>query len=63
MNDNPIMTSKDVAQYLKISLTAVYRMSQEGEIPSHKVGGRRRFRRDEIDKWFAGKLTKKIKKS
>jgi excisionase family DNA binding protein len=46
----PIMTSKEVAEYLRISQTTLYRLIRRGEIPSFKVGVDYRFRRDAIDK-------------
>jgi len=47
-----IMTAKEVAQYLRIPLRTVYKLSQEGKIPATKVGRHWRFRKDLLDKWF-----------
>jgi excisionase family DNA binding protein len=52
---SPMMTPTEVAEYLRIHGSTVYRLIRRGEIPSFKVGGDYRFRRDEIDKWLAEK--------
>jgi len=43
----------DVAQYLRISTDAVYRMVERSEIPHTRIFKRRglRFHPDEIEKW------------
>jgi excisionase family DNA binding protein len=39
--------SRGAADYLGISLGHLYNL--KGNVPSHKVGGRRRYRRSELD--------------
>ncbi len=51
----PIMTPNEVAQYLRIHYTTLYRLIRRGEIPAFKVGSDYRFRRDAIEKWVAEK--------
>jgi excisionase family DNA binding protein len=51
-----IMDVKEVAEYLALSPTTVYRMLTSGEIPNVKVGGQYRFPKAVIDDWIAGKL-------
>ena len=48
------LTIEELAEYLKMGRTKLYRMAQEGEIPASKVGNQWRFDRDEIDKWMKG---------
>ena len=38
-----LMTSHEVADYLKVDLRTVYRYIKQGQIPKVKVGGRWRF--------------------
>jgi excisionase family DNA binding protein len=52
---SPIMTIKDVAEYLHIHPSTLYKMIHLGEIPSFKIGSDHRFRRDEIVEWIAKK--------
>ena len=47
-----IMTIGEVANYLKIPKSTVYKLAQEGKIPRQKVGRHWRFRRSTINKWL-----------
>jgi len=47
-----IMTIDEVAKYLKIPKSTIYKLAQEGKIPSQKVGRHWRFRKSTIDKWL-----------
>lgn len=48
-----VMTVDEVAQYLRVSRSTVYRLLRDGEIPASKVGGYWRFRRHVIDTWLS----------
>jgi len=52
---SPIMTSKEVAKYLRIHQITLYKLIRRGEIPSFKIGSDYRFSRGEIEKWIAEK--------
>ena len=59
MDDFPqVLTVKQVAQYLQIEAQSVYKMAQRNKIPSTKIAGQGRFKKDILDDW----LTKRIKK-
>lgn len=45
------LTVRELAQYLKISVDLVYKLTQQGKIPVSKVGNLLRFDREEIDAW------------
>ena len=47
-----VMTVTEVAHYLKISVSKVYRMANEGQIPAFRVGKSWRFKQDMIDAWI-----------
>ena len=47
-----IMTLEEVAKYLRVHKSTVYRMAREGSIPSSKVANQWRFRKARIDEWF-----------
>ena len=51
-NAESIMTIEEVADYLKIPRSTVYKLAQEGKIPCQKVGRQWRFRKRTIDKWL-----------
>jgi excisionase family DNA binding protein len=48
-----VMTVDEVAQYLRVSRSTVYRLLRDGEVPASKVGGYWRFRRHVIDTWLS----------
>lgn len=50
---DPVMTVSEVAAYLKIAESTVYRLVKEGRLPGRKVGGAWRFSRRELEKWLA----------
>ena len=47
-----IMSIDELAAYLKISKSTLYKLSQQGKIPSQKVGRHWRFRKEAIDRWL-----------
>jgi len=52
LDQNPILTMDDLAVYLKVSKSTLYKLVQEGTVPGHKVGKHWRFRRSTIDQWL-----------
>lgn len=46
------LTLDELADYLKLSRSKLYRMAQEGGLPASKVGAQWRFDRHEIDEWM-----------
>ncbi len=47
-----IMTIEEVADYLRVPVSSVYKLAQRGKIPASKVGRHWRFRREFIDQWI-----------
>ena len=47
-----VMTVPEVAEFLKVHRTTIYRMVRKGQIPSFKIGNNYRFDRDAIEKWM-----------
>ena len=47
-----IMTSSEVAEYLRLPLRTVYKLCQEGKLPAAKIGKHWRFRKEKLDQWF-----------
>ena len=48
-----VMTVDEVAKYLRIPRSSLYKLAQEGRIPCQKVGRHWRFRRAAIDEWLS----------
>ena len=47
-----VFTIEELAKYLKISKSTLYKLAQEGSIPGQKVGKHWRFHKDAIDQWL-----------
>jgi len=47
-----IMNVAETSQYLRIPVSTLYKLAQEGKIPGQKVGRHWRFRREAIDRWL-----------
>ena len=54
-----LMTTKEVARYLKLRPETVLRKVKRREIPAIKMGGRFRFDTNQIDKWLRHSSTLK----
>jgi excisionase family DNA binding protein len=48
-----IMTTKEIAKYLKLHQITICKLCNEGKIPSVRVGRVWRFDKDVIDEWIA----------
>lgn len=46
------MTISELAEYLKISRSTLYKLAQENRLPGQKVGRHWRFRKETIDQWL-----------
>jgi len=47
-----LMTLEEVADYLRVTKTTVYRLLRQGKIPANKVGRQWRFDKTLIDEWL-----------
>jgi len=47
-----VLTALELASYLRIHPTTVYKLAKRGELPAFKVGGDWRFNRVSIEKWL-----------
>ena len=45
-----IMSARDVAKYLKLSFSTIYKLAASGEIPGFKIGDSWRFEMKEVQK-------------
>jgi len=55
LNMEKWLTLEQIAEYLQMSTSSIYKMAQAGKIPAYKVGRQWRFRKEEIDKWVEKK--------
>ncbi|MCG2710750.1 MAG: PTS sugar transporter subunit IIA [Candidatus Omnitrophica bacterium] len=56
MSDQIIMTTKELAKYLKLNEKTIIKMAQQKEIPGVKVGNQWRFHRSVIDAYLKQNL-------
>jgi excisionase family DNA binding protein len=49
---NQVLTALELASFLRIHPTTVYKLAKKGELPAFKVGGDWRFNRTSIEKWL-----------
>lgn len=51
-----VMTIEDLAKYLKLSTSTLYKLCAERKVPGQKVGRHWRFHREAIDDWLKHSL-------
>lgn len=50
--EGEVLTIEELAVYLRVAKSTLYKLSQEGRIPAQKVGRHWRFRKGAIDRWL-----------
>ncbi|MFO8089469.1 MAG: helix-turn-helix domain-containing protein [Desulfatiglandaceae bacterium] len=53
-----IMTTKEVAKYLRLHEISILKYAAAGKIPAVRIGSRWRFDKEAIDRWLAGESSK-----
>lgn len=51
-----VLNTEELALYLRIPNSTLYKLVREGKIPSQKIGRHWRFRKGAIDRWPPGTL-------
>lgn len=51
-NLGEILTIDELASYLKIPKSTLYKLVREAKVPCQKVGRHWRFRKEAIDRWL-----------
>lgn len=46
------MNVAEVSEYLKISVSSIYKLTSSSQIPHYKSGKKLYFKKDEIDEWI-----------
>jgi excisionase family DNA binding protein len=52
-----LLTSQELANYLKLNQATIIRKAQKGEIPAIRIGKQLRFNKSSIDRWLREKTT------
>jgi len=50
-SSDEVMTIEELAAYLKIPKSTLYKQVQEGKVPGQKIGKQWRFGKKAIDRW------------
>ncbi len=53
MVNHEILNIKEVSDYLKIPVSTVYKLAQDGKVPAIKVGKHWRFLKKDLDEMFS----------
>jgi excisionase family DNA binding protein len=62
MNPNGrVFTVKELAKYLRVHSTTVYRLAKNGQLPGFRIGSDWRFRAEDVDRWL--KLSQRKERS
>ncbi len=56
----PLMNSKQAAEYLRISHRTLYKMIERKEVPVAKVGGSLLFSPEALDEWVKNRIEDSI---
>jgi len=56
--DDKVMTVIEVAEYLNVHPSTIYRLLRRKEIPAFRVGSDWRFNRESIDTWRTSRETR-----
>ena len=57
-----IMTTKEMAEYLRLHQITICKFAAEGKIPAIRVGRVWRFDKEAIDKWISEGQSKNVSK-
>lgn len=52
MVDTEFYTAEEIAEYLRLPLSTVYKLAQDGKLPGFKVGRHWRFRKEAFQDWI-----------
>lgn len=55
--NDAVMTIEELAVYLKVSKSTLYKLCAEDKLPGQKVGRHWRFHREMIDNWLKSRRT------
>jgi excisionase family DNA binding protein len=58
MPDTKVLTVRELATYLHVHQTTIYRLLKNRELPAFKVGSDWRFNVETIDQWRMGKTAR-----
>jgi excisionase family DNA binding protein len=61
--DGEILTVDDVARFLRVPKSTVYKLARGGELPASRIGKHWRFLRHEIHEWMRSRSSSVVKQA
>jgi len=58
-----VMTIDDLASYLQLSKSSLYKLAQAGKVPGQKIGKHWRFHKEVIDGWLKEQRAREQRRS
>lgn len=58
VSETQVLMTGELARWLRIPKSSLYKLSQEEQIPATKIGGRWRFDREIVSEWFRSRMGK-----
>jgi excisionase family DNA binding protein len=52
---NQMLTAQELAAYLRVNRSTVYRLLKKKQLPGFRIGSEWRFQIDEVNRWFREK--------
>jgi len=49
---SPMLTANELANYLRVNRSTVYRLLKRGELPGFRIGSEWRFQIEEVNRWL-----------
>lgn len=59
-NSPEFLTAAEVARWLRVPKSTLYKLCQEGQIPATKIGRHWRFNRDFVEQWLRERMAHRV---
>jgi len=56
MKPDEFLTTKEVAEYLRVDMYTIYRLVSQRKIPAFKIGNQWRYKRSLLERWIRSNL-------
>lgn len=62
MDEDELLSVEEMTRILKVSRPTIQRWCRDHKLPAAKIGKAYRIRREDLDKWYEGKLIEAVKR-
>lgn len=60
MDEDELLSVEEMTRILKVSKSTIQRWCRERKLPAAKIGKSYRIRREDLERWYEGKLLERI---